>query len=100
MDKFMQMIIRKANLGWFLLFSLALTLYVLFARPESHNLQRSKKQLAQDEQRLDKLRSENKLLKLSLEQGKNELIYEIMARQRGMQMPNERVYVFQEPKQK
>ena len=93
---------RKNSLKWACLLSLAVTTVVVFVRPEFHNLQRSRKQLNQYEQRLEKLRSENGLLKSSLEQikGKNELIYEIMARQRGMQMPNERVYVFREPKQK
>lgn len=98
----MDIINRKGSIKWAWIISLAVTLVVVLWRPELRNLLRSQKQLNQYEQRLEKLRSENALLKSSLDQikGKNELIYEIMARQRGMQMPNERVYVFQEPKQK
>ncbi len=98
----MDFIYRKDSLLWAWILSVVVTLVVILWRPEFHNWQRSRKQLNQYEQRLEKLRAENALLKSSLEQikGKNELIYEIMARQRGMQMANERVYVFQEPKQK
>jgi len=98
----MDIINRKGSIKWAWIISLAVTLVVVLWRPELRNLLRSQKQLNQYEQRLEKLRSENALLKSSLDQikGKNELIYEIMARQRGMQMDNERVYVFQEPQQK
>ena len=98
----MDIINRKGSIKWAWIISLAVTLVVVLWRPELRNLLRSQKQLNQYEQRLEKLRRENALLKSSLDQikGKNELIYEIMARQRGMQMANERVYVFQEPQQK
>lgn len=71
-------------------------LYVILVNPKYQALVQARNQKKIYQMRLKQLDAENATLRLTAEQlrKKNDFIYEELARQQGMILANERVYVF------